>query len=266
MDLELKGKRALVTGGSSGIGLAIARSLAQEGAQVAIASRKPEKLARAVAALEDETGGRIIGLPVDTGNDASVSAMVAGVVEAFGGLDILVNSAALPAGGARPPTLAEITDEAFYGDINVKVMGYLRCAREAAPHMKANGWGRIINISGMAAREAVAIIGSVRNVSVAALTKNLADELGPFGINVTVVHPAMTRTERTGPMLEALARTSNCTLAEAEKKMAATVSIGRLVDATEIAHVVTFLASPKSVAITGDAIAAGGGRIGAIHY
>ena len=257
MDLELNGKRALVTGGSSGIGLAIARSLAQEGADVAISSRKPEKLAQAVATLEAETGGRIIGLQVE---------MVAGVVDAFGGLDILVNCAAMPAGGVHPPTLTEITDEAFYSDINIKVMGYLRCAREAAPYMKANGWGRIINISGLAAREAIAIIGSIRNVGVAALTKNLADELGPFGINVSVVHPGLTRTERTGPMMEALARANNCTPAEAEEQMASTVAIGRLVDATEIAYVVTFPASPKSVAITGDAIAAGGGRIGAIHY
>lgn len=266
MDLELNGKRVLVTGGSSGIGLAIARSLAQEGADVAISSRKPEKLAQAVATLEAETGGRIIGLQVDTGNNASVAEMVAGVVDAFGGLDILVNCAAMPAGGVHPPTLTEITDEAFCSDINIKVMGYLRCAREAAPYMKANGWGRIINISGLAAREAIAIIGSIRNVGVAALTKNLADELGPFGINVSVVHPGLTRTERTGPMMEALARANNCTPAEAEEQMASTVAIGRLVDATEIAYVVTFLASPKSVAITGDAIAAGGGRIGAIHY
>src|SRR6187402_1366669 len=128
MDLELNGKRALVTGGSSGIGLSIARALAQEGADVAIASRNPEKLAQAVATLKNETGGRIIGIPVDTGSNASVAELVAGVVEAFGGLDILVNSAAIPAGGVRPPTLAEITDEAFYSEINIKVMGYMRCA------------------------------------------------------------------------------------------------------------------------------------------
>jgi len=266
MDLELNGKRALVTGGGSGIGLAAARALAQEGAHVAIASRNQDKIAAAVAQLKAETGGRIIGLTVDTGNDASVAELVSGVVADFGGLDILVNAAAIPAGGVRPPTLEEVTDEAFYSEINIKVMGYLRCAREAAPHMKSSGWGRIVNISGLAAREAHAIIGSIRNVSVAALTKNLADQLGPFGINVSVVHPGMTRTERTTGMVEAIAKANNCTLAEAEKKMAAGISIGRIVDASEIGHVVAFLASPKSVAITGDAIAVGGGRVGAIYY
>lgn len=233
---------------------------------MAIAARRQDRLAQAAERLAAETGGRILPVVADTGNDASVAAMVASVVEAFGGLDILVNSAAVPAGGGKPPVLAEITDEAFYADVNIKVMGYLRCAREAAPHMQAGGWGRIINISGLGAREAHTIIGSVRNVSVSALTKNLADQLGPFGINVTVVHPGMTRTERTGPMIEAQARANGITEAEAERRLSADVSIGRLVDATEVAQVVAFLASPKSVAITGDAIAAGGGRKVAIHY
>jgi NAD(P)-dependent dehydrogenase (short-subunit alcohol dehydrogenase family) len=135
--------------------------------------------------------------------------------------------------------------------VNTKVMGYLRCAREVAPLMVAEGWGRIINVSGLAARQAGSIIGSVRNVSVAAMTKNLADELGPHGINVTVVHPGATRTERMDD--ETAARiTGNV--------------IGRIVDADEVAYVVAFLASPKSAAITGDAIACGGGTRGPIYY
>jgi NAD(P)-dependent dehydrogenase (short-subunit alcohol dehydrogenase family) len=130
-------------------------------------------------------------------------------------------------------------------------MGYLRTAREAAPYMKAGGWGRIINVSGLAARGTGSIIGSIRNVAVAALTKNLADELAGTGINVTVVHPGLTRTEKTTP--EAEARGAN-------------TAIGRMVDAAEVADIVTFLASPRSVAINGDAIACGGGAKGPIHY
>ena len=103
----------------------------------------------------------------------------------------------MPGGVVPPPKLAELTTEALWDEVNTKVMGYLRCAREVAPLMAANGWGRIVNVSGLAARQSGSIIGSVRNVSVAALTKNLADELGPLGINVTVVHPGATRTERT---------------------------------------------------------------------
>jgi NAD(P)-dependent dehydrogenase (short-subunit alcohol dehydrogenase family) len=162
--------------------------------------------------------------------------------------------------------LAQITDALFWDDVDVKVMGYLRCAREAVPHMIAGGWGRIINISGLAARLSGSIIGSIRNVAVAAMTKNLADELGPHGINVTVVHPGLTRTEKTAPRMASLAAASGSTPEEVEKRMAGVVVIGRFVEASEVADVVAFLASPRSVAITGDAIAAGGGSKGAIHY
>jgi NAD(P)-dependent dehydrogenase (short-subunit alcohol dehydrogenase family) len=266
LDLELTGKRALVTGGSRGIGLAIARQLAREGARVALAARDPAALEIAAKTLSAETGAEVPTLVVDTGDDASVKAMVSGAVAALGGLDILVNAAAKPGGQAPPPKLAEITDEVFWSDVNVKVMGYLRCAREVAPHMIASGWGRIINISGLAARQTGSTIGSIRNVAVAALTKSLADELGPHGINVTVIHPGLTRTEKTAPLIAARAAASGASPEEVEKRLAANIVIGRIVDAEEIAFIAAFLASPKSVAITGDAIAAGGGAKGAIHY
>lgn len=266
MDLQLTGKRALVTGGSKGIGRAIARQLALEGVDVVIAARNAGELDSAGHALAVESGGRIIGLTVDTQDDASVKALVAGAVEALGGIDILVNAAAKPGGQAPPPKLAEITDALFWDDVNVKVMGYLRLAREVAPHMIANGWGRIINVSGLATRQTGSIIGSIRNVSVAALTKNLADELGPHGINVTVVHPGLTRTEKTGPLVAARAASGNASPEEIERQLAANVSIGRLVDMAEVADIVAFLASPRSIAINGDAIACGGGTRGAIHY
>jgi NAD(P)-dependent dehydrogenase (short-subunit alcohol dehydrogenase family) len=266
MDLELTGKRALITGGSRGIGLAIARQLAKEGARIVLAARDQGRLDAAAAALAAETGAEVHGVAVDTGDDASVKALVEGTVARLGGLDILVNNAAMPAGQAAPPKLAEITDALFWGDVNIKVMGYLRCAREAAPHMAANGWGRIINVSGLNARMATSIIGSIRNVGVAALTKNLADQLGPAGINVTVVHPGLTRTEKTAGVVAARAAASGVSEAEVERRMGAGTLVGRIIDADEVAYVVAFLASPKSVAITGDAIACGGGAKGAIHY
>ena len=266
MDLQLTGKRALVTGGSKGIGRASARQLAFEGAQVVVAARNAEETAASARALSAETGGKVVGLTVDTHEDASVKALVAATVEALGGLDILVNSAAKPSGQAPPPKLAQITDSIFWDDVDVKVMGYLRTAREAAPHMAANGWGRIINIGGLGARQTGSVVTSMRNVAVAALTKNLADELGPLGINVTVVHPGLTRTEKTAPLVDARASASGVSTGEMEKRLAANVSIGRIVDSSEVADIVVFLASPRSVAINGDAIACGGGAKGAIYY
>jgi NAD(P)-dependent dehydrogenase (short-subunit alcohol dehydrogenase family) len=106
----------------------------------------------------------------------------------------------------------------------------------------------------------------VRNVAVAALTKNLADELGPRGVNVTVVHPGMTRTERTPEAMAAMAQSRGVTVEELERALDAAVSLGRIVTAEEVAAVVTFLASPKSVAINGDPVVAGGGARGSIHY
>lgn len=150
--------------------------------------------------------------------------------------------------------------------MNVKVMGYLRTAREAALHMKKQGSGRIINVSGLAARTTGNIIGSIRNVAVAALTKNLADELSPFGISTVCVHPGLTRTEKTPGVVQQRAQALGVTTGEVEKQMAAANLTRRLITAEDIAHVVAFLASPKSVAINGDVVAAGGGAPGSIHY
>ena len=259
MDLGLSGKVAVVSGGSRGIGKAIARQLAREGADVAILARDMAVAEAAAHEIAHETGRHLQAFKTDTGEDAAVKNIIAAVAKEFGRIDILVNCAAAPGGYAKPPLLAEITNDDFWVDMNVKVLGYLRTARETVPHMKRNGWGRIINVSGLAARSTGSTIGSIRNVSVAALTKNLADELGPAGINVTCVHPGITRTEKTPGLVERNAKAQNVSAADAEKAMGSKYAIGRFVDAEEIADIVAFLASPRSVAINGDAIATAGG-------
>ncbi len=264
MDLQLAGKRALVTGGSRGIGKAVARALAEEGCDVAIAARSAPKLAEAAHELA-AMGRRIVSVEVDTGSTESVGSMVAAVREQLGGIDILVNSAAMPMGQTAPPKLADITDALFWDDVNVKVMGYLRCAQAVAPLMIEQGWGRIINISGLGARSTGSAVGSMRNVAVAAMAKNLADELGPKGINVTVVHPGLTRTEATPGVVARLAAARRISPEDAARILV-TNSIRKLIDAEEVAWVVAFLASPRSIAINGDAIACGGGQPGAIYY
>ncbi len=181
-------------------------------------------------------------------------------------IDILVNAAAEPAGFAGPPKLQQISGEHFHAEMDTKVMGYIRCAREVVDGMRAQGWGRIVNISGLAARQSGSAVGSMRNIAVAALTKNMADELGPAGIQVTVVHPGLTRTERTAPLVAARAREQGVAEAAIEAQMAAGNSIQHLVTADEVAYVVAFLCSPRSRAINGDAIAAGGGAPRSIHY
>ena len=266
MDLDLKGRVAVVTGGSRGIGKAIARALAREGADVALIARNLQDAEKTAVEIAKESGRRSHAYRADTGDDSSVKDAFARIIADFNRLDILVNAAAQPGGQAPPPKLAEITNENFWSDVNVKVLGYIRCAREAAPHMAKRGWGRIINISGLAARSTGSIVGSIRNIGVAALTKNLADELGPAGINVTCVHPGMTRTEKTPGVLKRRADATGLSPEEVEKRFADGNTIRHLVTAEEVADVVAFLASPKSIGITGDAIAVGGGMPGAIHY
>lgn len=156
---------------------------------------------------------------VDTRDDASVDALVERVIARLGGLDIVVNAAARHGAAPDVPGIAGVSSAYILEEINTKLVGYLRVARAAAPHLVANGWGRIINISGLAARQTGTIPGSVRNVAVAALTKSLADEPGPKGINVTVVHPGTTRTERTAATVTARAKADGVSDAEAERRL-----------------------------------------------
>jgi NAD(P)-dependent dehydrogenase (short-subunit alcohol dehydrogenase family) len=254
-----------VTGGSRGIGLAVAKALAAEGADVALLARDKAALEAARETVAAASGRLVLAVSADTGDDESVRAAVRTVVERLGGVDILVNAAARPNTGAV--TGIEKFDAADFSEqINVKVLGYLRCIREVVPLMRAAGWGRIINISGQAARSTGAITGSVRNVAVAAMTKNLADELGKDGINVNVVHPGVTVTEHTPQTLALRAERAGVSVPEIERRIGASIGIGRLVTAEEVATVVAFLASPKSVALNGDAITASGGNVGPIYY
>src|SRR5579872_40158 len=244
MDLELRGKVAIVTGGSRGIGKAVAYALAREGADVALIARDAATSKQSAEEIASRSGQTVRACTADTGDDAAVERAVAEIAVAFGRIDILVNAAAQPGGQSRPPKLAEITNDHFWADMNVKVMGYLRCARAVAPHMVRGNWGRIINISGLAARQTGSTIGSIRNIAVAALTKNLADELGPLGINVTCVHPGVTRTEKTPGVLKRQAEALGVTPEEVEKRLASLNLIRRIVTAEEVADVVAFLASP----------------------
>ena len=150
--------------------------------------------------------------------------------------------------------------------MNIKVMGYLRMCREVAPIMANQGGGRIINISGLAARSTGSAIGSIRNVSVSALTKNLADELGPQGIQVVCVHPGTTVTEKIPGVVERNAKKRGVPAEVIEREMNSRNVLGRMITSEEVAYLCVFLSSPNAIAVNGDSIGAGGGQPGAIHY
>jgi NAD(P)-dependent dehydrogenase (short-subunit alcohol dehydrogenase family) len=272
MDLGLRGKHAIVTGGSLGIGKAIARELAREGVDVAIVARTKDQLEATARELAAETGQRIIPLAADVTSKAQVDAMVAQAARQLGGLHILVNSGSPPGGsaGATGP-IETVVDEDLLHDFDVKYVGALRCARAVLPFMKEQGWGRIINISGTNARNAGNLSGGARNTSLVHLTKTLAVQVGRFGITVNCVHPGTTRTERTARLLAARAKELGVAPEEVEARDFAPDSprgnaICRMVDATEIAYVTVFLASEKSWAVSGELVVATGGAGRSVYY
>jgi NAD(P)-dependent dehydrogenase (short-subunit alcohol dehydrogenase family) len=270
MELGLHGKHAIVTGGSKGIGKAIARELAREGVDLAIVARSREPLERAARELAAETGRRVVPLAADVTSREQVDRMVAEAAQRLGGLHILVNSGSPPGGTATGP-IETIVDKELLDDFDVKYMGALRCARAAIPYLKEQGWGRIINISGTNARNAGNLSGGARNTSLVHFTKTLAVQLGRYGITVNCIHPGVTRTERTPSLLGARAAELGITPAEVEQRDFAPDSprgnaIGRMVDAAEIAYLTTFLASDKAWAISGELVVATGGAGRAVYY
>jgi len=245
MDLGLSGQGALVTGGNRGIGRAVAAALVREGAQVVLLGRDPESL----EAVRRELGaqGAVVA---DTTDDDAVRSAVESAVGVLGRLDVLVNCAAPRALPGQVPGLAGLDDAGLLRDVDTKVLGYLRATRAAAPHLRERG-GAVVNISGMNARATGAIAGSVRNIGVVALTKNLADELGADGVAVSCVHPGLTLTERNEGDRE-------------YAESAARNALGRPVTAAEVADLVVFLASPRGRLANGAVVTADGGRPGTI--
>lgn len=258
MDLGLTGKVAWITGGGGDIGSAIAAELAGEGARVAITGRNRARLEARATAIAEATGGDLIAVPADVTSTAEVTAAAATIVERLGGIDVVVNSAATPGGKANGP-LDTVDDEQLLADFDEKYVSCLRTAQAAVPSMKQRGWGRLIHISGLNARQSGTYSAGGRNLAIVQLSKTLSDELGPHGITSNVVHPGATRGAWWDRRLAAESAQRGVPVAELEAEMASTYAIRRLLDPEEIAHVVAFLASPRSVGITGESIGAGGG-------
>ena len=219
MDLGLQGKHAIVTGGSRGIGKAIARELAREGVDVAIVARSKGDLEATARELAAATNRRIVPLAADVTSKEQVDRMVAEAAQQLGGLHILVNSGSAPGGSATATgPIDTVVDEDLIEDFNTKYVGALRCSRAVIPFMKTAGWGRIINISGGNARTAGNLSGGARNAALVHMTKTLAVQMGRHGITVNCIHPGATRTERTPSLLAARATQLGVSPEEAERR------------------------------------------------
>lgn len=257
MDLDLTERVVIVTGGSSGIGYAIARAFAEQRAHVAISARRLGPLTEAAEALTKQTGTAVIGLTSDTTDQAQVDALVDAVHSRYSRVDVLVNCAASPSGLIRDQ-IEELDAAALLQELNTKVVGYARCCRAVVPAMKQRQWGRIINIGGLTGRDSSTLSG-MRNAALCHMTKTLSDQLGPDGITVNLVHPGIIRTPHLEELFESEARKRDTTVAEIEAQFATETPVRRILSPTEVAAAVTFLASKHAASITGESIAVDGG-------
>jgi NAD(P)-dependent dehydrogenase (short-subunit alcohol dehydrogenase family) len=253
MDLGLNGKRALVTGGSMGIGRAVALALAAEGCRVAIAARGKEALAQAAK----EIGADALAVPADCTKPEDIRRMVQEVVARFGGLEILVNSV----GAAKSGNFLELTDEEWKESLELKLFGIVRTCREALPHMRRARWGRIVSLIGHRGRqpESQAMPAGVANAGLINFTKALSDEVAADGILVNGVSPCPMETRRLDYMVKAKAQMMGISEQAAREEFRREIPLGRFARPEEIAPLVAFLASERNSYITGTTIAIDGG-------
>jgi len=257
MDLEIKNKVAIVTGGGMGIGKDVARFLAEEGCDVVICSRTMSVLEKNAAEISEATGRRVLTVTCDTTDMDSVENMVAVAAKEFGRVDILVNGAAAPSGVVRN-SIEFANDHELLGDLDTKVIGYFRCAKAVTPYMKKQGFGRIINIGGLTGRSSKVMSG-MRNLAIVHMTKNLSDQLGPHGITCNIIHPGVVDTPHIQELYEREGKIQNKTPQEVEQGYIDVTPIRRTLAPVEIAYLIAFLASPKAAAVTGESIGIDGG-------
>ncbi len=257
MDLGLKGRAAIITGGSLGIGRAIAEGFAREGMSVAIVARSADKLEKVAAELREQTGAHVIAVPADVCDTAAVKAAVDRAADTFGRLDVLINGAAHPGGLVRNEI--EFSDaDLLLHDIDVKVMGYFRMAQAVVPHMRKLGFGRILNIGGLTGRGSKQLSG-MRNVAICHMTKTLSDQLGPSGITVNVIHPGVVYTPHVQELYEKEAKRQGLTVEQVEANYKLVTPIRRILTPEDVADAALFLCSTRAGAITGESIGVDGG-------
>lgn len=258
MDLQLTGKKALVTGGSQGIGKKIAATLAAQGADVAICSRGRESIEAAAREISEQTGRQVVAFTADLTKADDARRYVEDAHAALGRIDILVNNAGSAPGGI----IETLTEDDWEQALQLKFMGYVRCLRHALPIMVKQGGGRVVNLIG---NDGVKpsyweIAPGAANAAGQNLTKSLAGQYGKHGISFVAVNPGPVRTERWSGLVKAMARDMNLSYEVADTLAPDSIPMGRIAEAQEVANLVTMLASPLMHYVTGTMIEIDGGQ------
>ncbi len=259
MDLGIKGRVAVVGGGSKGLGKACAFSLAQEGAHVAICSRNAEDLEAAAQEIRTATGAQVLTVPGDLSRLPDIQNLIQTTVDHFGRLDIVVCNSGGPPEGRAVDTPEETWDRA----IQMALSFFIRMGREAVPHLKKQSWGRIINILASTVYQPIdnLVTSGVTRMGAVAYAKSLADEVGRDNILVNNVAPGFLLTDRMVHIFETRGAETGVSTEEALKARSSSIPLGRFGRPEELADLVAFLASEKNGYVTGTTILVDGGVV-----
>jgi NAD(P)-dependent dehydrogenase (short-subunit alcohol dehydrogenase family) len=258
VDLNLKSKTALVTGGSEGIGKAIAMALAKEVVDVAICARRKEPLEATAKEIAAATNRKVIAIPADLTKDDDAKNFVTKAKTDLGRIDILVNNAGSSPGGV----IETLTEADWAQSLQLKFMEYVRCLRHTLPLMVAQGGGRVVNLIG---NDGVKpsyweIAPGAANAAGQNLTLSLAGQYGKHNISFVAVNPGPVRTERWGGLVKAMSRDMKLPIDEGDKLAPASIPLGRIAEPDEVASLCVYLASPLAHFVNGTMIEIDGGQ------
>ncbi len=257
MDLQLKGKSALITGASRGLGYAVALGLAREGCQVALNGRDPDSAIKAAETIKKETHANVIPIAGDVSQPGVAETLVKNTVDAFGGIDLMMTNS----GGPPSGNFESFDDDDWYSAIDLIFMSHVRLIRAALPYLRQSNSASVLTLTSYSVKQPIPgliLSNSIRS-SVVGLTKTLALELGPEGIRFNSILPGWTDTERIQYLMEQRAKANGTTVEEEIAKQTNDSPFRRMATPQEFANAAVFLLSPAASYITGLMLSVDGG-------